>query len=149
MTQPINTTANNAANDEGDVDLGLKSEASSGFTANSVTNNVIANNPLDNTPEADTLTGQSGEDKFEFLLQDDSIADNDDASASGIFANGGVDVITNFDPGEDILVFDEEFFDNLDNFSVSEDGEGGTMISYEGSEFLNLKNVDPDDFELL
>ncbi|AFZ45415.1 Hemolysin-type calcium-binding region [Halothece sp. PCC 7418] len=104
------------------------------------------NDTLDGGADQDTLTGGPGADQFNFeLLGDVPIQDGDDAS--DVFAGGEFDVITDFDPTEDTLAFDGDFFDNVDNFSVSEDGEGGANIAYDGSTFLNLEDVNPDDID--
>jgi len=104
---------------------------------------------LDGGADRDTLTGEAGADVFRFELLPD-VPDGD--NASDVFAGGEFDVITDFDPTEDTLSFDSDFFDNVDNFSV-EASDNGTSISYNGSEFLNLEGVepediDPEDFEL-
>ena len=99
---------------------------------------------LDGGADRDTLTGEAGADTFRFGPE--SFEEGD--TASDVFAGGEFDVITDFDPTEgDILSFDDEFFDNVDNFSVEASGDGGTIISYNDSEFLKLEGVDPDEVD--
>jgi Ca2+-binding RTX toxin-like protein len=105
---------------------------------------------LDGGAGADTLTGGPGADTFTFELAQDGTeqaAENDFNTASDVFAGGEMDVITDFNAEEDTLQFDGEFFDDIDNFSVSEGSDGGTVVSYDGSEFLKLENVDPEDID--
>ncbi len=100
------------------------------------------NDTLDGGADRDTLTGEAGADVFRFeLLPDVPSGDN----ASDVFAGGELDVITDFDLTEDTLAFDDDFFSDETLFSVEASGDGGTTISYDGSAFLNLEGVNPDD----
>jgi len=104
---------------------------------------------LDGGAGRDTLTGGPGADTFSFELLADVNPDEGDGSASDVFAGGEFDVVTDFNPGEDNLQFDDAFFDNIDNFSVTEgsldDGTEGTFVSYNGSDFLFLEGINPED----
>lgn len=110
---------------------------------------------LDGGAGRDTLTGGPGADTFTFELAQDVDTDAGNGSASDVFAGGEMDVISDFNGEEDTLQFDGEFFDNIDNFSVSQGSDGGTVVSYNGSDLLKLENVNPedinpeDDFEIL
>jgi len=104
---------------------------------------------LDGGADTDTLTGQAGADVFRFELLPDVPAGDD---ASDVFAGGDLDVITDFDATEDTLAFDDDFFSDSSLFSVADDGDDA-IVSYDGSDFLRLENVDPedvnpDDFEI-
>ncbi|PSO50853.1 MAG: hypothetical protein BRC33_02210 [Cyanobacteria bacterium SW_9_44_58] len=117
---------------------------------------------LDGGAGADTLTGGPGADTFKFELAQDGteqLAQDDSNSASDVFAGGEFDVITDFNPEEDTLSFDSDFFGQGEGeFFVSQDGDDTTISFGESeenaSEFLRLEdtnadNIDPDDFEIL
>jgi len=108
---------------------------------------------------ADTLTGGPGADTFRFELAEDNETDPGNGSASEVFAGGEFDVITDFNPEEDTLQFDANFFgEEQGEFFVTQDGNDA-IVSFgsseeDASEFLRLENtdeenVDPEDFEIL
>lgn len=115
-------------------------------------NTLNLNDIIDGGAGNDTIFGQEGDDRITGGIGDDLLSGGIGDDLFVLADGSGNDIITDFEIGSDLL--DVSLLNDADgnpvntgDVTVTSDGEGGSILTFENGEQVILRGIDPDDLD--